>query len=381
MDMGDDVFFGNDPFGTQSITPGLGTLHTKGTEKLLVVIFVIDCSKTMSGDRIGAVNAAMQELKYKLTEIKKDNNLDLKIAIMSFASSAKWELELTPIEEVSLDTIHTRPGLTEYGAAFHELNKVLRREAYMKHTGKTAPPAIMFLTDGEPEDDYQADLEELLKNGWFANASRSAVLLGDAINNISAKNAVCQFVNNADADIVTAEDSTVIIQKIRIATMHTVAGEPMQDDKETIYVNDANKTSNISGTVGNNQPDPHCDDDTLLNDDPFGSAASSDKGSVQKDDNPFGKGAVSNDDPFGGSQNRGDDPFGNPISLAGDSTQKDDDPRVDAIEPNNNPLGNSLSTGANPLGNATVDIDNPFGNSTTGNDRFGGEDNLVDGLI
>ena len=61
------------------------------------------------------------------------------------------------------------------------------------------------------------------------NASRSAVLLGDAIHNQSARNAVSQFVNDADRDIVTADDSTVIIQKIRLATMHTVAGDPIQD--------------------------------------------------------------------------------------------------------------------------------------------------------
>lgn len=337
--MGDDIF--NDPFGTQSITPGFDSLHTKGTEKLLVVIFVVDCSKTMSGDRIGAVNAAMQELKYKLTEIKNDNSLDLRIAILSFASSAKWELELTPIEEVSLNTIHTRPGLTEYGAAFHELNKVLRKESYMRHTGKIAPPAIMFLTDGEPEDDYQADLNELLKNGWFTNASRSAVLLGDAINNSSAKDAVSKFVNDADADIVTAEDSTVIIQKIRIATMHTVAGDPMQDNTSD---NDPMATSNDNGAVRDNHFDNTSGVSSTLDDDPFGGNSSS------------------NDDPFGGNSSTSDDPFGGDYASSSDPFSDD-------------------SLGGDPFGNATVDIDNPFGDSTDGNDPFGGGDNPFGGLI
>ncbi len=330
--MGDDIF-NDDPFGTQSITPGFNTLHTKGTAKLLVVIFVVDCSKTMNGDRIGAVNAAMQELKYKLTEIKNDNNLDLRIAIMSFASNARWELELTPIEEVSLDTIHTRPGLTEYGAAFHELNKVLCKDSYMKHTGKISPPAIMFLTDGEPEDDYQADLDELLKNGWFTHASRSAVLLGDAINNTSARNAVRQFVNDADADIVTAEDSTVIIQKIRMATMHTVAGDPMQD-KEPDSGNSATTHSDGNDNGGNNQVD-----------DPF-------RGATPSNGDPFGNVSSSNDDSFGSSSSSNEDSF-----------------------------GDSTSTSDNPFGNTVADIDNPFGDSSDGNDPFGDGDDPFGGLI
>ena len=77
----------------------------------------------------------------------------------------------------------------------------------MKHTGKIAPPAIMFLTDGGPTDDYESDLEDLLKNGWFVNASRSAVLLGDAIHDDAAKNAVRRFVEDPDNDIVEAEMS------------------------------------------------------------------------------------------------------------------------------------------------------------------------------
>ena len=297
----------DDPFGTKSITPDFGTLQTKGTSKLLVVIFVVDCSKTMSGDRIGAVNAAMQELKYELTKIKNDNSLDLRIAIMSFASSAKWELELTPIEEVNLETIHTRPGLTEYGTAFHELNKVLRKEFYMKHTGKIAPPAIMFLTDGEPEDDYQLDLDELLKNGWFSNASRSAVLLGDAINNSSARDAVKQFVNDADSDIVAAEESTDIIRNLKLATMHSIAGDPMQDDSS--HAADTPVGGGMSNDVNGGENDPFgnpCGNDVTgdVSDDLFGDIA-------VDTDNPFDD-SNGGDDPFAGSDpfGGGDDSFG-----------------------------------------------------------------------
>ncbi len=322
-----DPFGGNDfvwdgPLDQQdSVTPVFGKMKTTGSAKLLVVIFVVDCSMTMAGDRIAAVNAALQEVKYKLNEIKEDNALDLQVAIMSFTSSAKWELELTPIEELDLKTIKTRPGLTEYGTAFHELNKVLRKDKFMKHTGKVAPPAIMFLTDGEPTDDYQSDLDELLKNGWFANASRCAVLLGDAIYNDAAKKAVSQFVNDADSEIVTAEDSTVIIQKVKIATMHTVAGDPI-------------------ATMG-----------------------SSDSGSNTGGDDPFGGNSTGGDDLFGGSSTGGDDPFG------GSNTGGDD------------PFGGSNTGGDDPFGGNGTGGDDPFGGSSTGGDDPFGGSNPFDGLI
>lgn len=314
---GDNYLFDDlDDLNQQSsITPDIGTMATTGTAKLLVVVFVVDCSTTMAGDRIGAVNAALQELKYKLTEIKKDNGLDLRLAIMSFTSNAKWDVKLTDIEEVNIEQLHTRPGLTEYGTAFHELNKVLRKDGFMKHTGKVAPPAIMFLTDGEPTDDYAYDLDELLKNGWFANASRSAVLLGDAISNDSARAAVSRFVSDASTDIVTAEDSTVIMQKINLATMHTVAGNPMTGNDPVVnmvdpdFKNKPNPVDPVNPTPDpvNPIPDPaggKTDPKDPFRDDPFGGSGAS--GGTD----PFGGAGAGGTDPFGTAGAGGTDPFG-----------------------------------------------------------------------
>ena len=312
--MNDDYTY-NDPFGAQqTMTPNFNSFKTTGNAKLLVVIFVVDCSQTMAGERIQAVNAALREVKSTLQEIKVDNGLDLKIAIMSFTSNARWDLKLTDIDEVTLENLSTRPGLTEYGTAFHELNKVLCKEEYMKHTGKIAPPAIMFLTDGEPTDDYQADLEDLLKNGWFANASRSAVLLGDAIHNDKARNAVSRFVEDPDNDIVAADNSTVIMHKIKIATMHTVAGAPISKRNDSRDTDSTAKDRDVKGS--GTQSDPF--GGSAGNSDPFGGSAGNPdpfSGSAGNPD-PFG-GSSGDPDPFGGStggfdpfaSNGGDDPF------------------------------------------------------------------------
>ena len=377
-DFNNDPFGGADPFdGQQTMTPGFNSFKTTGTNKLLVVLFIVDCSRSMDGDRIMAVNAALTEVKSTLQDIKNDNGLDLKIAIMSFTSSAKWELQLTDIDEVSLENLRTRPGLTEYGNAFHELNKVLRKEQFMKHTGKIAPPAIMFLTDGGPTDDYESDLEDLLKNGWFANASRSAVLLGDAIHDDAAKNAVRRFVEDPDHDIVDAENSTVIIQKIKIATMHTVAGDPM--DK-----------GNISGendTLLDTTPDLSGTDTPTGGDDPFKVDPKDPFGGIGDGGNPFG-GTGDGGNPFGGTGD-GDNPFSgtgdgdNPFGGTGDgsdpfggtgSTGGDDPFSGTGSAGGDDPSGGTGSTsGDDPFGgNGSTGGGDPFGGTSGGDDPFGG---------
>ena len=344
-----DPFGGDDPFGgQQSVTPGFNTFKTVGTNKLLIVLFLVDCSRSMDGERISAVNAALREVKSTLQEIKSNNNLELKIAIMSFTSSAKWELQLTNIDEVSLVNIKTRAGLTEYGNAFHELNKVLRKDQFMKHTGKIAPPAIMFLTDGGPTDDYELYLEELLKNGWFANASRSAILLGDAINDDKARDAVSKFVNDPVGDITDADNSTTIIQKINLATMHTVAGDPMKSDTQPAG-NGTDKPSEGDNPV---EPGKSGGDSNPFGDaDPFKSGADDSFGGSDTaiGSDPFG-GDAGNSDLFGGSAG-GSDPFG---GSAGGS----------------DPFGGNAD-GSDPFGGNAGGSD-PFGGSTGGSDPFGG---------
>ena len=206
----------------------------------------------------------------------------------------------------------------------------------MKHVGKVAPPAVMFLTDGEPTDDYQYDLDELLKNGWFASASRSAVLLGDAINSPSAREAVSRFVKNPNTDIVTAEESTVIMQAIELATIHTVAGNPANGQQPQAH-------------SGNPIPDPA----------PTPTPAPDPVPAPKK--NPFGDptGTTDPQDPFR------DDPFKDfpggtdPFKTTGTSGGTD-------------PFGTTgTSDGTDPFGTTgTSDAADPFG--TTGTDPFAG---------
>lgn len=334
-------------------TAPIGSFPTHGSEKLMVVIFIVDCSKSMEDNgRIQAVNAALHELKFRLSEIKSNNNLDLKLAIMGFTSSAKWELDLTPIDEVVLNNISVRAGLTEYGTVFRELNRVLCKDEFMNHVGKKAAPVIVFLTDGEPTDDYSSDLELLMKNGWFSCANRSAILMGDAFNNANAKNAVEKFVNNPLTDVVSADDTTVVTEKITAATIHTVAGDPLKDST----VNDSPLPTN-----------------TQFPDDPFGNAIQTDS---PFSDNPLGN-SDSTDSHFP------DDLFGGAFS---DDTPFSDDIANNTFPTNSDsPIDSSVmpDTSITPFSDTSFDSlfpnDPSFASDSNGilfSDDFGGADNF-----
>lgn len=173
----------------------------------IVVIPIIDVSGSMSGERIASVNDAMQDVPEELKDINESlNETKLLIAPMEFSSGARWFAlqNNQPAEVESFRWIDMRAnGLTDLGAAFKLLNDkltVTEKGGWMQGRGGVAP-VIILISDGDPTDDYQPELEKLKKRGWFKAALKFAVAVEGANMNVLA-----EFTGNSEAVI----DTTVI---------------------------------------------------------------------------------------------------------------------------------------------------------------------------
>lgn len=264
----------------ETFTSQIGGFATKGTQKVLNMIFIVDTSGSMRyGGRIEAVNDAFTQMIPQLRQVQDNarSEFELRIAIMSFNETAEWLVEPTPILEYVHNPIPCSEWVTYYSQAFSALNEKMTSSQFMEHTGKIAAPYIMFMTDGYPSqgDMYQPELDKLLGNGWFANSQRFAVLIGtDAISSPEARAAVEQFVTNPKEGIVNAADAVQIAAEVQAKTLHTVVNMT----KHNVNVGDDPGTSYDPGTgfdPGNTGSDPN------------GGASQ----------NPFG---VDPNDPFGG---------------------------------------------------------------------------------
>ena len=221
--MGNDYIMEN-----ESRTPQIGEMQVKGTQKILHMIFIVDTSGSMQAEhRIDAVNEAFTKMVPVLREVQLDvmSDFELKISILRFDQTAEWSVTPTPIQEYFPETIICNQWVTYYSEAFKKLDEKLTRSEYMAHEGKIAKPYIMFMTDGAPtqNDNYQPELDKLLKNGWFREAQRFAVLIGrDTINSPAARAAVEKFVSNTTEGIINAEDAVAIAREVQARTIQTV---------------------------------------------------------------------------------------------------------------------------------------------------------------
>ena len=186
----------------------------------LNLIFVIDNSGSMEGEKIGAVNNAIRDVMSIMPEIQEDTSDALiKVSALVFSDNAKWTykepqtVENFKWKDLSID------GGTDLSKAYDELAKFLRKKekgGQMPDLGGVAP-IIILMTDGMPTSyDWEDRLVELKKKGWFKVALKYALAIG--IDTDEAMNVLNKFTGNSETvlKVYTAEALRKVIKVIAI---------------------------------------------------------------------------------------------------------------------------------------------------------------------
>lgn len=185
---------------------------TPSPRKVMTLFYLVDTSGSMSGSRIGTVNAAMEESIPLLKDVAVSNDdAEIKVAILQFSSGCSW---VTPVSgPVGLDDIIWNDlqagGMTEFGGALLELDKKLSRNAYLQSQTGAYAPVILLLSDGGPTDNWEAGLKRIKENNWFKHAIKIAI----DIESGSDRSVLAQFTGNPEA-ILDAKDTATLKKMI-----------------------------------------------------------------------------------------------------------------------------------------------------------------------
>ena len=199
--------------------------------------WMVDCSSSMAGDRIGAVNHAIQECIEPMREEAAGNpNAQLYIHTLKFASGASWATaEPVPIEEFAWEDVEAN-GITDMGKAFELLAGQLSMPPM---PDRALPPVIVLLTDGYPTDDWKRPLEKLLKMPWGKKAVKVAIAIGkDAVRSVLEA-----FTGNPEA-VLDAGNPEVLTHFIKWAS--TVASAVSNPTSNPMEVGDVQETEQSS---------------------------------------------------------------------------------------------------------------------------------------
>ncbi len=205
--------------------------------RMCPIIFLLDTSGSMDGAPIGAVNAAIENVLPELVSMNNSNaDNEIKVAIMSFDYGTNW---ITGDELVSPEDLKASwqdlnaTGLTAMGAAFKELNQKLSvSHGFMNRATGSVAPVLFLLSDGEPTDDYQSNLNTLKQNAWYQVAARVAIGYGESNDDV-----LREFTGNRETVLHTdkPEDLKKMIRFVAITSSRvasTGSNSPAPDNTD-----------------------------------------------------------------------------------------------------------------------------------------------------
>jgi len=211
--------------------------------------WVVDCSGSMYGEKIGIVNNTIQECIPEMRNSADNNpNAQLLIRALQFSSGASWiTTSPVPVENYSWEDMEAN-GLTELGKAFDLLAAQL---SIPPMPARALPPVIVLLSDGQPTDDYKKSLDKLKGMPWFRKAVKIAISIGqDADDDV-----LIEFTGNKEL-VLQANNATALAKMIKWAsTTASMVSAPSSKPMNSIPVSaPAASTSSAAASVPADDP-------------------------------------------------------------------------------------------------------------------------------
>jgi uncharacterized protein YegL len=146
------------------------------------VYLLLDVSGSMSGAPVMAVEQGVQLLHNELMNQPQAVEM-VYLSVITFASTSTQVVPLTPITSFTPPPL-TAGGGTAMGAAMRELGRALDREIVPTTAAKKGDykPLVFLLTDGEPTDTWEPELNALKSRREKKVGTIIALGCGDGVN-------------------------------------------------------------------------------------------------------------------------------------------------------------------------------------------------------
>lgn len=193
----------------------------KIAKQRLNVIILVDCSKSMQGERISQVNRALRDIKKHLIDMQNENsNVDFNITVITFSTFAYFLNgdKSKEIENFNFNDIKGG-GWSNLHTAYEKLEEILKKEnqgGIMPDFGGAAP-IILLMTDGHPTKfPLNDEMSRLRKMPWFNVALKYGIAI--ELKDKRTKDVLTDFVSG-NGDVIECFDAKLLQQIIKIIVL------------------------------------------------------------------------------------------------------------------------------------------------------------------
>ena len=154
----------------------------KIAKQRLNIVILVDCSKSMQGERIAQVNSALRDIKTHLVDMQNENaNVDFHITVITFSIDAYF---LNGDRSKEIENFNFKDikggGWSNLHIAYQKLEEILKKESkggIMPDFGGVAP-ILLLMTDGHPTKyPLKEEMAALKKLPWFNVALKYGIAI------------------------------------------------------------------------------------------------------------------------------------------------------------------------------------------------------------
>jgi len=173
-------------------------------------IWIADCSGSMATDgKIQALNNAIREAIPHMQKVADENpNAQVLVRAVKFSNGAQWHIsQPTLVQDFKWDDLSAE-GVTDMGKA---LSMVAEQLKIPPMTDRALPPVLVLISDGQPTDDFNKGLNDLLDQPWGKKSVRIAISIGeDADDDVLQK-----FIGHPELKPLQANNPEALVRHIK----------------------------------------------------------------------------------------------------------------------------------------------------------------------
>lgn len=185
-------------------------------------IWLLDCSYSMQGEKIGQLNYAIREAVPEMRSVAHDNPAaQLLLRTLTFSTEARWHhKDPVPVDDFTWQDVQV-DGMTNLGEALEVVSREFRPRRCRSGPEAGAGPGLRRV----PTDDWKSGLRALDATPWGKKAVRVAIAIGaDADRSV-----LQEFLGNPELQPLDANSPKQLAAAIRWASTAAVkaASQPV----------------------------------------------------------------------------------------------------------------------------------------------------------
>lgn len=186
--------------------------YTVAKAKPLPVVLLLDRSGSMGGEKISTLNSAVNEMIQSF-KTAGQGEVEINLGVISFGDGgASYDLPLQPVASINGISLQANGG-TPMGMALLMAKDLIEDKEIIPSKGYR--PAVVLVSDGAPNDDWQQPMENFISNGRSSKCERFAMAIGttqeDPVLN--------KFLSGTENKVFLASDASKIRDFFKFVTM------------------------------------------------------------------------------------------------------------------------------------------------------------------